>query len=120
MRRLSKFLTPMLLGLALLLASPSTQADEILFDGLWIPQVTVVGINDGQVVYETATGAEVTRPLREVEGLRLTGYPRLEEGRAAAEAGELEQAHQPDEFVTQDQLAEGEAFQRRLIDYLST
>lgn len=34
--------------------------------------------------------------------------------------GSIEQAHQPDEFISLDQLAAGEAFQRRLIEHLST
>ena len=34
--------------------------------------------------------------------------------------GSIEQAHQADEFISLEQLAAGEAFQRRLIDYLST
>ena len=33
--------------------------------------------------------------------------------------GSIEQAHQPDEYITVEQLAAGEAFIRRLIDHLS-
>ena len=33
--------------------------------------------------------------------------------------GSIDQAHQPDEFISLEQVAEGTAFMRRLIDYLS-
>lgn len=34
--------------------------------------------------------------------------------------GNIAQAHQPDEYISTDQLDAGEAFQRRLIEYLAT
>jgi acetylornithine deacetylase len=65
---------------------------------------------------------------------RLTGQNALESVVYGAEAGQfqeagfsvvicgpgsIDQAHQPDEYISLDQVAQGEAFTRRLIDYLS-
>jgi acetylornithine deacetylase len=65
---------------------------------------------------------------------RLTGQNALESVPYGAEAGQfqaaghsvvmcgpgsIDQAHQPDEFISLEQVAEGTAFMRRLIDYLS-
>jgi acetylornithine deacetylase len=34
--------------------------------------------------------------------------------------GDIAVAHQPDEFITVDQFAKGQAFMERLLDHLST
>jgi len=66
-------------------------ADEIKM-GMWISNLEAQEIIDGQLLYTTSGGAEVTRPIQEVEGIRLDAYPRTRQIEAKIEAGELEAA----------------------------
>lgn len=73
----------------LLAAGPATLGgDSVRLDGFWIDNVSIDSMGDGLVVYTTATGAEQTRPLSAVQGIRLALYPELSEAWQAIQAGD--------------------------------
>ncbi len=87
-RRLARLAAPLALGLCSAIAS----ADAVRLSGFWIENATIQSVTDGQLIYVTSTGGRVTRPLTDVEGLRLTNYPEVEQAQAALGAGEPQRA----------------------------
>lgn len=63
-------------------------ADSVKLSGLWIDNVNVETVAEGELIYTTAAGRRVTRSLEGIEGLRLDRYPALAEAEAARERGE--------------------------------
>ena len=61
------------------LCGPMSVADEIKLGGFWIRDVSIQGIEDQHVVYFNRVGTEFTRPIRAVQGIKLSAYPQLEE-----------------------------------------
>jgi hypothetical protein len=72
---------------ALLLSAAAALADSVKIKGFWIPDVTVLNVTEGQMIYSTAAGDEVTKNLSEIEALKLTAYPDLATAEDAFEAG---------------------------------
>lgn len=62
--------------------------DAVKLSGFWIEPVTVLLIQDGHVRYETTQGAVLSRPISQLEGLRLQRYPTLGEAQDAIENGD--------------------------------
>lgn len=73
---------------AALFAAPFAAADEVKLSGIPVPDVTIQTIQDGVLVYTTATGGQISKPLAEVEGIKLSRYQAIEEAAAAVEAGD--------------------------------
>ena len=60
------------------LAVSSVKAqDAVKLTGFWIQPVRVISITGGEVQYQTETGATLSRPIEELQGLRLERYPAL-------------------------------------------
>ena len=76
-----------LVALVCLVATPAI-ADAVKLSGLWLEGVTVQGIDDGLLLYSTATGVEREVPLAEVEGIKLSRFPALGEAMDAIDAGD--------------------------------
>jgi hypothetical protein len=57
--------------------SPAT-ADQVKINNIWIPQVDIIGIEDGNLQYVTPGGGDSSRPMSEVQGIRLEKYPDYE------------------------------------------
>lgn len=80
--RKSNHTTRLLLGVVavatmLLSFATTAKADEIQTNNLWVPNVTIQNITDGQVVYLTNLGSEVDIPLTQVQGIKVPAYPDL-------------------------------------------
>jgi len=73
--------------LAVLAWGGSAIADEIRVNNIWVSQVEVVSVANGQVHYFTSAGAEKRRPITEVTGIRLEKYPGYEKAFAAIAEG---------------------------------
>jgi len=74
---------------------------------------------------EDGAAERLTRTLTGDNGAHVVSYGteagHFQEGGYSAVVcgpGDIAQAHQPDEFITLDQIEAGEAFMDRLIDYL--
>ena len=63
-------------------------ADQIRVNGIWVPGVDILRVADGKMVYVTAAGQDVRRDYREITGLRLDAYPKLQEAFELVEKGE--------------------------------
>ncbi len=74
-------------------------ADEIKLGGFWIGDVSIQGIEDGQVLYFNRVGTEFTRPIERVEGLKLSAYPQLSQAYDAMDEGDDRTAQQALEQV---------------------
>ena len=72
---------------ALVLTPSAATADAVKFSGFWIDNAVVLDVRDGQLVFRSR-GGEVRRPLSQIEGLRLDGYPALERGAERLAAGD--------------------------------
>jgi len=77
-----------LLVLASALAPSQAQADEVKVSGSWIAQVEVVGMAGGRVTWITRTGTEISRPLSDLEGIRLDAIPEIARANEALEKGD--------------------------------
>lgn len=66
----------------------AAQADEIKLGGFWIGDVSIQGVEDGQVLYFNRVGTEFARPLASVQGLKLSAYPQLGQAYEAIEKGD--------------------------------
>lgn len=80
--------------LCLLLSVP-VSADAVKLSGLWLEGVTVQGVDEGQLLFSTATGVEREAPLADVEGVKLVNFPMLGEAMDAIEAGQDKAAIKP-------------------------
>lgn len=74
-------------------------ADEIKLGGFWIKDVSIQGIEDGQVLYFNRVGTEFVRPIEQVQDLRLSAYPQLGQAGEAIELGDDRTAQQALEQV---------------------
>lgn len=81
-----------LAALALAVVAAAVQADSVKLSGFWIDDVTVQTITDGRIVYVSPTGGQVEKPLGDLQGLKLTNLPQLEQAEKALEAGQTAQA----------------------------
>ena len=61
------------------LSASTTLADDIKLGGFWIENVSILGIEKSHVLYVNRIGTELSRPLRQLQGLKLTAYPQLAE-----------------------------------------
>lgn len=77
------------------LPASSAWADAVKLSGLWLDGVTVQGLDEGQVLFTTATGVEREASLAEVEGIKLSKFPALAEAMDAIEAGQEKAAIKP-------------------------
>lgn len=75
-------------SLLLAMAPHAATGDAVRLSGFWIDQVVIQTIEDGKLAYTTAAGVQVTKPLAEIEGLRLTAYPEIEQAQTAIEAAD--------------------------------
>lgn len=82
------------LVLYLLLSVPAS-ADAVKLSGLWLDGVTVQGVDEGQLLFSTATGVEREAPLADVEGIKLLNFPMFGEAMDAIEAGQDKAAIKP-------------------------
>jgi len=73
-------------------AAAPALADEVKLNGFWIEDVDVLSGSDGVLIYLSPAGAEVIRPLNQLEGLRMEKYPGLARADQQAQAGNREQA----------------------------
>jgi len=80
-------------GLCLALAGLA-QADAIRIEGFEIPNIRVEEIANGQLLYTTATGAEVRQPLDRIQSLKLDAHPQLERAIALQAEGKHKEALQ--------------------------
>lgn len=80
---------------AALWSAAGAHADAVKLSGMWVRDVVVRAIEEGQVVYVVAGGAEVARPFDELEGVRLDQYPELGKAMDALEAGYAKDAVAP-------------------------
>jgi tetratricopeptide (TPR) repeat protein len=67
-------------------------ADAIKLSDQWIAGVTIETIADGAVDFMTAGGSEVSRPLAELQGLRIDAHPKLGQAMDAIAQGRYAQA----------------------------
>ncbi|MEO1236358.1 MAG: hypothetical protein AAFX76_06165, partial [Planctomycetota bacterium] len=56
------------------------RADQVRVNNIWVPDVRVISVRDGEVHYVTAVGRDVRRPRAEVEGIRLDAIPEYARG----------------------------------------
>ncbi len=77
-----------LLAGALCLAAPPADADELNIEGTWLSNVQVLAVEAGEVSLLLPNGAEVTRSLGSVQGVRLVAYPQLAEAEQALAEGD--------------------------------
>jgi tetratricopeptide (TPR) repeat protein len=71
----------------LALASAFAGADEIKYGGVNYPNIRILGLRDGRLIFQTAAGIESQVPLGDVESLSVNAYPEL----AKADAAVVEQ-----------------------------
>lgn len=74
-----------------LFAAP-LRADEIKLSGIWLPNVQILAMRDGKLTYSSAAGAELTKPLAEIEGVRFADVPQYRTALEALEAGDTKAA----------------------------
>ncbi len=72
----------------LLCAHGAAGQDAVKLSEIWIEPVTVIEVRDGNVRYQTEQGVVLSRPVSELQGLRLSRYPQLGEAFKALEQGE--------------------------------
>lgn len=78
----------MLIAVVVVFCPRPAGADEIKLGGFWIKDVSIQGIEGGQVLYVNRVGTELSRPLGGVQGMRLTNFPQLGQAEEAAERGD--------------------------------
>ncbi len=49
--------------------------DQVRVNGIWIPQVEIVGVAEGRLHYIDPLGRDVRRPLDEIGGMRVDAFP---------------------------------------------
>ncbi len=52
-------------------------ADAVKLGGFWIENVRIMEITPDAILYASGTGQEVSRPLLELEGIKMSAYPAL-------------------------------------------
>lgn len=67
-------------------------SDAVLLNGSWIDPASIIEVERGRMSLLLANGAELTRDLSEVEGLRLAQYPQLAQAEQAITEGDDAQA----------------------------
>jgi len=77
--------------LAALLLPTWAHADEVKTSGFWI-KGTILDIEDGELVFRTQTGAETSRPMNEIEGIRVEAHPEFEKAVTLIDEGQDEEA----------------------------
>lgn len=77
--------------IALALAG-GVRADSLKIAGSWLDNVTIQSVKEGQLLYTSATGADVEKSLGEIEGIKMTGQADLEAAQKAADAGDAKGA----------------------------
>src|SRR5690606_33597520 len=68
----------LLAGLLILVAPATLFADGVKISKFWIDNVEIQDISNGQIVYINNLGSEITKPLSELEGIRVADVPELE------------------------------------------
>jgi len=68
------------------------RADEVKLGEFWIPNVTIISLTDGQLLYETGVGGEVSRSLDDLVAVKLDTAPALAEAEAKYAGGEYADA----------------------------
>ncbi|MFW6060444.1 MAG: hypothetical protein ACODAQ_09690, partial [Phycisphaeraceae bacterium] len=87
--------TPIRLALATLLAlAPlsAAHADSVRISGLWIDNVTIESVVDGQIAFRPSGGSLVEQPLSKLEGIKLDRVPQFAEAEQALENDEPAEA----------------------------
>ncbi len=68
------------------------RADSIKIGGFWIDTVQIQDVAEGRMIYLSAVGLEVTKPLDQIEGVKVDGLPELADAEASFESGQYEAA----------------------------
>ena len=82
-----------------LLRGGALEADEVKLGGFWISDVSVQGIEEEQIYYFNRAGTEFVRPIRGVQGLKLSAYPQLGKAYHAIDRGDYKVAQRALEHV---------------------
>lgn len=73
-------------------AAAARAQDAVKVGGFWIENVAIQGTLEGQLIYITPGGGEVTQPWENVQAVKLGKYPALAAGVDALEAGQASEA----------------------------
>ena len=95
----------------------TASADAIKLGGFWIEDVSVQGVEYGNVVYFNRVGTELSRPIELVQGLKLSSYPSLGKAQQAIEAGNGREALRA-LLLVQNQTQGGAPWVGQWVNYL--
>ncbi|MEM7577396.1 MAG: hypothetical protein AAF328_07950 [Planctomycetota bacterium] len=79
------------LGLTLLVTGPPATADQISLNGIAVPGIEIIGVNEGQLIYLVA-GGERSAPLESVSNIRIDAHPTYTQAVNFLEAGQARDA----------------------------
>lgn len=94
----------------------AANADAIKLGGFWIEDISIQGIEYGNVVYFNRVGTELSRPVEQVQGLKLSSYPSLGKAQQAIHAGDDRAALQA-LLQVQNQSRGGAPWVRHWVNY---
>jgi tetratricopeptide (TPR) repeat protein len=72
---------------------PATaSADEIKYGGVTYPNIRIIGLRDGRLIFQTSAGTENQVALADVEAIRVNAHPELAQADAAIEKKDFAEA----------------------------
>ncbi|MFW6336985.1 MAG: hypothetical protein ACOC3G_07635, partial [Phycisphaeraceae bacterium] len=85
-----------------LFALPYAHADSVKVRDLWIDNVQIQGVRDGELVFRSPTGSRTTQPLGEIRGIRVDAHPELADAQSDFDASRFAEAARDFQKVAED------------------
>lgn len=89
----------------LLIALPAAVADDVKVGNLWITDVAIREVRNGQLVFRSGGGWQ-RQPLSKIQAIRIDAHPELSEGRAHLDASRYAEAARSYQQVARDARAD--------------